>query len=173
MEGAQPQWSSTHILMDLHKQLKKQFNSNSLMNWIDRDIPIGLGTDDYYHDMNQLIRENISGQRSRARAVGGTFGMLASNKITARPSFYDLLELATRKGAEVLGIGDEVGSLEKGKKADIISVDMLNPYLTLTRDLLTSIVLYSNPSDIDYIVVDGKILKASGELTTINRKKPC
>ncbi len=145
--------------------------SNPLMDWIDRDIPIGLGTDDYHHDIIQLIRENISGQRRRARAVGGAFGMLASNKITARPSFYELLEFATRKGAEVLGIGDEVGSLEKGKKADIITVNMLNPYLTPTRDPLTSIVLYGNPSDIDYVVVDGKILKASGELTTINREK--
>ena len=48
---------------------------------------------------------------------------------------------------------------------------MLNPYLTPTRDPLTSIVLYGNPSDIDYVIVDGKILKASGELTTINREK--
>lgn len=145
--------------------------SNPLMDWIDRDIPVGLGTDDYYHDMNQLIRENISGQRRRARAVGGAFGMIASNKMTVKPSFYDLLELATRKSAEVLGIGDEIGCLEKGKKADIITFDMLNPYLTPTRDPLTSIVLYGNPSDIDYVIVNGKILKENGELTTIDREK--
>jgi len=145
--------------------------SNPLMDWIDRDIPVGMGTDDYYHDMNQLIRENIAGQKRRARAVGGAFGMIASNKMTVRPSFYDLLELATRKGAEVLGIGDEVGCLEKGKKADIITYSMLNPYLTPTRDPLTSIVLYGNPSDIDYVIVNGKILKENGELTTIDRKE--
>lgn len=145
--------------------------SNPLMDWIDRDIPVGLGTDDYYHDMNQLIRENITGQRRRARAVGGAFSMIASSKMTVRPSYYDLLELATRKSAEVLGIGDKVGCLEKGKKADIITYDMLNPYLTPTRDPLTSIVLYSNPSDIDYVIVEGKILKENGELTTIDRKK--
>ena len=145
--------------------------SNPLMDWIDRDIPVGIGTDDYYHDMNQLIRENIAGQKRRARSVGGAFGMIASNKMTVRPSFYDLLELATRKGAEVLGIGDEVGCLEKGKKADIIIYSMLNPYLTPTRDPLTSIVLYGNPSDIDYVIVNGKILKENGELTTIDRKE--
>jgi 5-methylthioadenosine/S-adenosylhomocysteine deaminase len=142
--------------------------SNPLTSWIDLGIPVGLGTDDYYHDMFQLLRENIAGQRRRARAVGGQFGLISSNKLTFRPSYFDLLELATRKGAEVLGIDSEVGSIEPGKKADIITVDMNNPYLKPTRDPLTSIVLYGNPSDIDHVIVDGRILKQGGKLTTIN-----
>jgi hypothetical protein len=53
--------------------------------------------------MLQLLRENIAGQRARARAVEGAEGMLSGNRLTARPTFYELLELATRKGAETLG----------------------------------------------------------------------
>jgi 5-methylthioadenosine/S-adenosylhomocysteine deaminase len=141
---------------------------NPLISWIDLGIPVGLGTDDYFHDMLQLLRENIAGQAARARAVGGSQGMLAGNRMTRRPSFYDLLELATRKGAEVLGIEDKVGSLEEGKRADLIMVDMLNPFLTPTKDPLTSIVLYSTSSDIDTVIVDGRILKRDGVLTTID-----
>jgi 5-methylthioadenosine/S-adenosylhomocysteine deaminase len=145
--------------------------TNPLTRWIDLGIPVGLGTDDYFHDMLQLLRQNIIGQRTRARAIGGIDGRLAGDPSTARPSFYELLELATRRGAEVLGIGGDVGSLEPGKKADIIIVDMLNPHLTPTKDPLTSIVLYGTPSDIKTVIVEGKILKRNGELTTIDTRK--
>jgi len=141
---------------------------NPLTRWMDLGIPVGLGTDDYFHDMLQLLRENITGQGARARAVGGSIGMRAGNRLTRRPSFYDLLELATRRGAEVLGIDDKVGSLEEGKRADIIMIDMMNPFLTPTKDPLTSIVLYGTSSDIDTVIVDGRILKRDGALTTID-----
>ncbi|MBA7606251.1 Atrazine chlorohydrolase [subsurface metagenome] len=141
---------------------------NPLTRWMDLGIPVGLGTDDYFHDMLQLLRENVTGQAARARAVGGSLGMRAGNRLTRRPSFYELLELATRRGAEVLGIDDKVGSLEEGKCADLIMVDMLNPFLTPTKDPLTSIVLYGTSSDIDTVIVDGRILKQDGALTTID-----
>jgi len=144
---------------------------NPLTRWMDMGIPVGLGTDDYFHDMLQLMRENIEGQRTRARSVGGALGMLAGNRKTARPSFYEFLELATRRGAEVLNIDDEVGSLEVGKKADIITFDMMNPFLTPTKDPLTSIVLYGSSLDIDNVVVNGKFLKREKALTTFDEKK--
>ena len=142
---------------------------NPLTRWMDLGIPVGLGTDDYFHDMLQLLRENITGQAARARAVGGPLGMQAGSRLTRRPSFYELMELATRRGAEVLGVDDKVGSLEEGKRADIIMIDMLNPFLTPTKDPLTSIVLYGTSSDIDTVIVDGRILKRDGELTTIDK----
>ena len=142
---------------------------NPLTRWMDLGIPVGLGTDDYFHDMLQLLRENITGQAARARAVGGFLGMQAGSRLTRRPSFYELMELATRRGAEVLGVDDKVGSLEEGKRADIIMIDMLNPFLTPTKDPLTSIVLYGTSSDIDTVIVDGRILKRDGELTTIDK----
>ena len=139
--------------------------TNPLTRWLDLGIPVGLGTDDYYHDMLQLLRQNIAGAKTRARAVGGADGMLSRSPRTARPTFYELLELATRGGAEVMGIDDEVGSLEPGKKADIITIDMLNPFLTPTKDPLTSIVLYGTSADMDTVIVDGRILKQDGTLT--------
>jgi 5-methylthioadenosine/S-adenosylhomocysteine deaminase len=142
--------------------------TNPLVRWVDMGIPIGLGTDDYFHDMFQLLRENLAGQAARARLIEGAEEMLAGDRRTFRPTFYDLLEMATRGGAEVLGIDDRVGSLEAGKKADLILVDLLNPYLTPTKDPLTSLVLYATPSDVDTVIVDGRILKKDGELTTID-----
>ena len=145
--------------------------TNPLLSWMDAGIPVGLGTDDYFHDMLQLLRENLAGQSARARAVGGVERMLSGSRLTARPTFYELLELATRKGAETLGIDGEVGSLEPGKKADVITFDMVNPYLTPTKDPLTSIVLYGTSSDIDAVVVDGNFLKRDGHLVTIELRE--
>lgn len=145
--------------------------TNPLTRWMDLGIPIGLGTDDYFHDMLQLIRQNIAGQRVRARGIGGVEGMLSMSPQTTRPSFYDFIELATMRGAEALGIDDKIGSLEPGKKADVIIFDLLNPYLTPTKDPLTSIVLYGTPSDIDTVIVDGKILKQDGVMTTIDMRE--
>jgi 5-methylthioadenosine/S-adenosylhomocysteine deaminase len=145
--------------------------TNPLLRWLDTGIPVGLGTDDYYHDMLQLLRQNLRGQRTRARLIGGNETMLAANTLTARPSPRRLLELATRGGAETLGISDKVGSLEVGKKADIILVDMLNPLLTPTMDPLTSIALYGTSDDISMVIVDGNTLKHDKKLTTINQRE--
>jgi 5-methylthioadenosine/S-adenosylhomocysteine deaminase len=141
------------------------------IDWIDMGIPIGLGTDDYYHDMTDLIRKQRNGVMVRASKVGGYLGMINGNRRSARPSFYTMLELATIGGAEVFNIDDQVGSIESGKKADIISFNLQNPYLTPTRDPISSIFLYGNPGDIDNVICDGKFLKKDGKLTTINMKE--
>ena len=141
-----------------------------LIDWMDMGIPIGLGTDDYYHDMTDLIRKQRNGVMARASKTGGYLGMINGSRRTARPSFYDMLELATRGGAEVFGIDAEVGSLEVGKKADIISFNLVNPYITPTRDPITSVFLYGTPGDIDNVICDGSFLKKDGALTTIDMK---
>ena len=125
---------------------------NPLMQWRDLGIRVGLGTDDYHHDMLPLLRANLRSRSSRSR----------------RPTFYEILEMATRGGAVAIGLDNEIGSLEAGKKADIITVDLNNPYLTPTREPITSFVLYGSCRDIDNVLVDGLFLKRNGKLTTID-----
>ncbi|MCW4049441.1 MAG: amidohydrolase family protein [Candidatus Bathyarchaeota archaeon] len=142
-----------------------------LIDWLDMGIPVGLGTDDYFHDMLDLVRKQRNGVMTRAGKTGGYLGMINNSRASARPSFYDMLELATIGGAKALGIDSEVGSLEVGKKADVITIDLMNPYLIPTRDPVTSVFLYGTPGDIDNVICDGKFLKKDGWLTTINTHK--
>jgi cytosine/adenosine deaminase-related metal-dependent hydrolase len=130
-------------------------------------IQVGLGTDDYHHDMIPLLRKNLRGQSIRARFIEKE-RPASPRSHTRRLTFYDLLELATIGGAKAIGMDKEVGSLEAGKKADIITVDLNNPYLTPTRDPITSLVLYGSSRDIDNVLVDGRFLKQDGQLTTID-----
>ena len=55
-----------------------------------------------------------------------------------------------------------------GKKADDITFDLMNPYITPTRDPITSVFLYGTPGDIDNVIVDGRFLKKDKVMTTIN-----
>ena len=140
---------------------------NPLLRWRDLGIKVGLGTDDYFHDMIPLLRKNLWGQSIRARFIESDEMVSASNR-TRQLTYYDLLELATIAGAKAIGMDKEIGSLEAGKKADIITVDLNNPYLTPTRDPITSFVLYGSSRDIDNVLVDGRFLKRDGQLTTID-----
>jgi len=141
-----------------------------LIDWLDMGIPVGLGTDDYYHDMLDLIRKQRMGVMNRAGKTGGYLGMINDSRRTARPSFYDMLELATISGAKALGMDKEIGSIEIGKKADIITFDLMNPYITPTRAPVTSVFLYATPADIDNVICDGLFLKKDKNLTTIDIK---
>ena len=58
-------------------------------------------------------------------------------------------------------------ALEPGKRADFITVDMMNPFLTPTKDPLTSLVLYGSSGDISDVVVGGRFLKRGGALESV------
>jgi 5-methylthioadenosine/S-adenosylhomocysteine deaminase len=141
-----------------------------LIDWMDLGIPIGLGTDDYFHNMCELLRKQRMGQMNLSSKRGGYLNMINSVSRTSRPSFYKMLELATIGGAEALGLDNEVGSLEADKKADIITFNLLNPYIIPTRDPITSVFLYGTPGDIDHVICDGRFLKKEGNLVTIDLK---
>ncbi|MCP4630306.1 MAG: amidohydrolase family protein [bacterium] len=144
--------------------------NNPFVSWIDRGITVGLGTDDFNHDMFVLFRQNLLGQRIRARFIGGSDDAESIRFYPARPTPHELLEMATRQGAKLLGMEDQIGSLEKGKKADIILIDMENPLLLPTHEPLTSLVLYGSATDIDTVLIDGKILKRNKKLLALNQR---
>jgi len=80
----------------------------------------------------------------------------------------DALRMATIGGAKLLGIGDEVGSIEIGKRADIIIADFQKPHL-YPRTNITSHLVYSvKASDVDTTIVDGRILMRNRKVLTLD-----
>jgi 5-methylthioadenosine/S-adenosylhomocysteine deaminase len=75
-----------------------------------------------------------------------------------------VLLMATRQGAEVLGLADRIGSLEPGKCADIISFDLNKPHLSPVYDVCSHIVYAASASDIDLVMINGKILVQDGSV---------
>lgn len=148
-----------------------RFLNSPVQRWLDLGIKVGLGTDDDYHNMIALIRDVMFGQKDRAYLVKGSEGIQPETRSAMKPRAYDLLEMATRKGAEVLGMDKEIGSLEIGKKADIIAVSMDSPHLSPCHDPVVSLVYYGSSADVDTVIIDGKVVKERGTLTTIDLRQ--
>jgi cytosine/adenosine deaminase-related metal-dependent hydrolase len=85
-------------------------------------------------------------------------------KITARR----VLELATIGGARSMGLGDRIGSLVPGKRADLIMVNTRQVNLAVFTEPAHMLVEAAQPANVDTVVVDGKILKRAGALTTVD-----
>lgn len=82
----------------------------------------------------------------------------------------DVIKMATLNGARLQGRND-TGSLEVGKKADIIAVDCDKPHLIPDLDTLALIVYSSQGSDVDMTMVNGKILYEKGEYKTMDKER--
>ena len=73
--------------------------------------------------------------------------------------------MATRAGARTLGLDDEIGSLEAGKRADIIVVDRDRPHLAPGPDPYSTLVYAARGSDVRTTIVDGEVL--------VDDSRPC
>ncbi len=88
-----------------------------------------------------------------------------SNDPTVLDAKTSLL-MATRWGAEVLGVGNRIGSLEKGKLADLIVVNLNKPHLTPLYDIYSHIVYAAMASDVEAVMINGKVVVDNKRLIT-------
>lgn len=70
----------------------------------------------------------------------------------------DVLKMATIKGAEVLGIDSEVGSLEVGKRADIIIINTNKPHLCPIHNIYSTLAYSVSGDDVETSIIDGNIV---------------
>lgn len=74
--------------------------------------------------------------------------------------------MATRWGAEALGLGEKVGSIERGKTADIITINFQKPHLTPLYDVYSHMVYAAMASDVETVIVNGRVIIDNRVLTT-------
>jgi 5-methylthioadenosine/S-adenosylhomocysteine deaminase len=137
-----------------------------VIDWVKNQIPVGLGTDNINHDMFTAMRRMmmISEANKKGMKYHSSYG-----KFTLTP--YDTLETATFGGAKILGMDDEIGSLEIGKKADIITINIKKPHLMPILDPINNLVRYAKGSDVNHVIINGKVIKDEKGITTVNEKK--
>jgi 5-methylthioadenosine/S-adenosylhomocysteine deaminase len=82
-----------------------------------------------------------------------------------------VLCMATRWGAEVLGLGKITGSIEKGKAADLVMADLKSPHLIPIYNIYSHIVYSMRPSDIQSVMVNGKLVVNDGKLVTADESE--
>ncbi len=82
-----------------------------------------------------------------------------------------VLRMATSGGAEAIGLGDEIGSLEPGKRADIIQVSFADVHFVPTYDVTSHLVYVADEQDVVTTIVDGRVLMREGEILTIDTER--
>ena len=125
-------------------------------------INVGLGTDGAASN-NRL--DMFGEMRLTALLAKGQ-----SNRADELPA-YQALQMATLNGAKALGLGDRIGSLVKGKMADITAVDFSAPELSPCYDPVSHLVYSAGREHVSNVWVDGKILVKEGKLTTLNEQE--
>jgi 5-methylthioadenosine/S-adenosylhomocysteine deaminase len=96
------------------------------------------------------------------------FNKVQAHDPTVFPA-WEVLRLATIEGARAAGLGDEVGSLEAGKQADMILVDLtelnLSPVLeTPVRNIVPNLVYAASGHEVKTVMVAGQVLVRDGEV---------
>lgn len=81
------------------------------------------------------------------------------------------LDMVTIDAARALGLDNDIGSIEVGKKADLILIDLRKPHLYPPNMPLFRIVYFANGADIDTVIVDGKVLMRSRQVLSVTESK--
>ena len=120
--------------------------------------PIANGTDNNTNDLFEVMRIALLTERiSRSDTNPGV-----------RPQPEDMLEDATLGGARAVQQGKAVGSLEVGKKADLLVVDTRRPHLVPAGRIVSAWIHNGQPSDIESVMVDGQFVMRNRKVLTID-----
>jgi len=119
---------------------------------------IALGTDNNHTDMLHVMKTAISLERiQRNDDFPGT-----------KPQPEDMLADACSGGAAAVNQAGALGSLEVGKKADLLVLDTYKPHLSPSGRILSAWIHNGQPSDIESVMVDGKFVMRDHKVTTID-----
>ncbi|HKS43125.1 MAG TPA: amidohydrolase family protein, partial [Blastocatellia bacterium] len=80
------------------------------------------------------------------------------------------LRMATISGAKALGLGDEIGSIEEGKRADLALINLDRVHTTPRPDLVSTIVYAAEAGDVETVIIDGRVVMRDGRLTTLDEQ---
>jgi 5-methylthioadenosine/S-adenosylhomocysteine deaminase len=82
-----------------------------------------------------------------------------------------VLRMATLGGARALGLENEIGSLEVGKRADITVLDLERLHTTPRPEVVSTIVYSAEACDVRDVMIDGQLVLRDGELTTLRERE--
>ena len=104
-----------------------------------------------------------------AMDFAGKLAKVATLDATTLPA-RDLVVAATRSGAHALGLGARVGSLEPGKRADLIAVEIRNPHVEPFEDVYSALVYSAKAADVTDVWVEGRRLLEDRRPTTLDER---
>ena len=125
-------------------------------------INVAIGTDGASSNSNLNFVEEM--HLAAMIHKGNTMNPLVMNA-------KEVIRMATVNGAKAAGFGNETGSLEVGKKADLILIDTDKAHLTPLNNPFSAAVYSMQGSDVDTVIVNGKILMENREMKLVDEEK--
>ncbi|MGW1491980.1 amidohydrolase [Streptomyces sp. NPDC002402] len=122
-------------------------------------IPVGLATDGAASNNTLDVWESMALTALVQKSVEGDPAWL-----TARQA----LDHATTQSARAIGLGDQIGALAPGRRADLILVDLSGPHTQPLHDIAATLVHSARSGDVRTTVVDGRVLMRDRRLLTVD-----
>ena len=124
-------------------------------------IPMGIGSDGFAGSNN---RSTLLGEV----ALASKLQKVTRGDPTALPA-VQALEMATIIAARALGMDREIGSLEAGKRADMITLSLDEPHATPVYDVISTVAYSLESSDVRDVMINGRVIVQEREVQTIKR----
>ncbi|MDA3936092.1 MAG: amidohydrolase family protein [Actinomycetota bacterium] len=133
-----------------------------LVKFLGKGLRVGIGTDSPASNNTMDLFDEMR------------IGLLLQRAAEGRQDFFvarTFVKMATLDAARALGIDDKVGSLEPGKQADIIAVDMSHGHQIPTAYPYSTLVHTANQENVLFTMVNGVVLFENGDVHTIDRER--
>jgi 5-methylthioadenosine/S-adenosylhomocysteine deaminase len=155
------QEAGTKVLHCPSANLKLASGIAPIPEYLEMGIAVSIGADGTpcNNRLDQFMEMREAGLMQKIR--------LGAEALPAR----DIVRMATEGGARTLGWEKEMGTLEVGKRANMILVDQSGVHTLPSRDPATNLVYSNNASDVRMTIVNGEILLEDGKLTTIDEEQ--
>ena len=125
-------------------------------------VKVGLGTDGASSNNNLELLEEAR--------LAAFLHKLAENDPTVIPA-GQALAMATLGGAKAMGMDSEMGSLEPGKKADLILLDVNKPHMHPRHDLISHIIYSARADDVATVIINGQTVMEDGVLVGVDEQE--
>lgn len=152
--------TGSHVSHCPSSNLKLASGIARVVEMLDRGVSVSLGADGAPCN-NRL--DMFTEMRTAALLQKVLRGSRALPALTA-------LRMATTDGARALGLADQIGSLEVGKRADLQLVNLNRLHTTPQPDPISTIVYAAEAGDVETVIIDGRIVMRDGELLTLNEQ---
>ncbi len=129
---------------------------------LERGMKVSLGTDGNSSNNNQNLLEEMHLASIVNKAV---------NEDPESVSALEVLKMATIYGAEALGMADDIGSIEEGKKADLAIFNLNSPSFTPRNNLVSAMSYSAGRDDLVHVLVNGKFSMKDREMVNVDLQK--
>jgi 5-methylthioadenosine/S-adenosylhomocysteine deaminase len=131
-----------------------------VIEYLNADVALGLGTDGpagSNNDLNMFEEMDLAAKLQKVTRMDPT-------ALRAEQAF----EMATIRGARAVGLDKEIGSLEKGKRADMIFVRASAPHAVPMYNVYSHLVYALKGSDVRHVIVNGRTVVRNRTVLTLN-----